>query len=88
MFKFSSGKAKHTLHCLQGTKTFGICYTEYTQDQNSLHSIGHYLNGIYGVSDSDFAGCKDTAWSTSGYVVLWYGGMCLQLEITLEGKVQ
>ena len=63
--------AKHTLRYLQGTKTLGI---RYTRDQNSLRSRGQDLNVIYGLSDSDFAGCKDTSKSTSGHIVLLNGG--------------
>ena len=59
--------AKHTLRYLQGTKTLGI---RYTRDLNRLNSRGHDLNVMYGLSDSDFAGCKDTSRSTSGYIVL------------------
>ncbi len=63
--------AKHTLRYLQGTKNLGI---RYTRDNNRLRSRGQDLNVIYGLSDSDFAGCKDTSKSTSGYVVLLNGG--------------
>ena len=63
--------AKHTLRYLQGTKTLGI---RYTRDLNRLSSRGHDLNVMYGLSDSDFAGCKDTSRSTSGYIVLLNGG--------------
>ena len=63
--------AKHTLRYLQGTKSLGI---RYTRDQNRLRSRGQDLNVIYGLSDSDFAGCKDTAKSTSSYLVLLNGG--------------
>ena len=62
--------AKHTRY-LQGTKTLSI---QYTRDLNRLISRGHDLNVMYGLSDSDFAGCKDTSRSTSGYIVLLNGG--------------
>jgi hypothetical protein len=63
--------AKHTLRYLHGTKTMGI---RYTRDIDRLRVRGHDLNVIYGLSDSDFAGCKDTAKSASGYIVLLNGG--------------
>jgi len=47
---------------------------QYTRDQNCLCSRGQDLDVIYGLSDSDFAGCKDASKSTSGYVVLLNGG--------------
>ena len=40
-----------------------------------MRNRGHDLNVIYGLSDSDFAGCKDTARSTSGYLVVLNGGV-------------
>jgi hypothetical protein len=46
----------------------------YTRDIDRLRVRGHDLNVMYGLSDSDFAGCKDTAKSTSGYIVLLNGG--------------
>jgi len=64
---------RHSLLNLQGTKSLGIHH--YTCDLNCLHVRGHDLNVIYGLSDSDFAGCKDTAKSTSGHVVLLNGGL-------------
>ena len=63
--------AKHTLRYVKGTLNLGI---KYTRDLNRLRNRGHDLNVLYGLSDSDFAGCKDTAKSTSGYVVLLNGG--------------
>ena len=63
--------ARHTLRYLQGTKSLGI---RYTRDLNRLRVRGQDLNVIYGLSDSDFAGCKDTAKSTSGHIVLLNGG--------------
>ncbi len=32
------------------------------------------MNVLYALSDSDFAGCKDTVRSTSGYMILMNGG--------------
>ncbi len=46
----------------------------YTHDVDRLRVRGLDLNVIYGLSDSDFAGCKDTAKSTSGYIVSLKGG--------------
>ena len=63
--------AKHTRRYLQGTKTLDI---RYTRDLNRLRSRGHDLKVMYGLLDSDFAGCKDTTRSTSGYIVLLNGG--------------
>ena len=63
--------AKHKLRYLQGAKSLGIGYT---RDLNRLRNRGQDLNVIYGLSDSDFAGCKDTAKSTSGHLVLLNGG--------------
>ena len=59
--------AKHTLCYLKGTKDLGI---HYTRDQDSLSARDQKLNTLYALSDSDFAGCKDTAKSTSGYMIL------------------
>ncbi len=33
------------------------------------------LNVLYGLSDSDFAGCKDSSRSTTGYMILMNGGV-------------
>ena len=63
--------AKHTLRYVKGTSHLGI---RYTRDLNRLRNRGHDLNVLYGLSDSDFAGCKDTSRSTSGYVALLNGG--------------
>ena len=63
--------ARHTLLYLQGTESLGI---RYTCDINSLCIRGQDLNVVYGLSDSDFAGCKDTVKSTSGHIVLLNGG--------------
>jgi hypothetical protein len=61
--------AKHTLRYLQDTKTMGI---RYIRDIDRLRVRGHDLNVLHGLSDSDsdFAGCKDAAKSTSGCIVL------------------
>ena len=64
--------AKHTLRYLKGTKDLGI---RYTRDQNRLSARDQKLNTLYALSDSDFAGCKDTAKSTSGYMILMNGGV-------------
>jgi hypothetical protein len=64
--------AKHVLHYLKGTIDFGI---RYTRDESRLLARDQKLNVLYGLSDSDFAGCKDTYRSTSGYMVLMNGGV-------------
>ena len=64
--------AKHTLRYLKGTKDLGI---HYTRDQDRLSARDQKLNTLYALSDSDFAGCKDTAKSTSGYMILMNGGV-------------
>ena len=64
--------AKHTLRYLKGSKDLGI---HYTRDQNRLSARDQKLNTLYALSDSDFAGCKDTAKSTSGYMILMNGGV-------------
>jgi hypothetical protein len=64
--------AKHVLHYLKGTIDFGI---RYTRDEARLLARDQKLNVLYGLSDSDFAGCKDTSRSTSGYMVLMNGGV-------------
>jgi hypothetical protein len=33
------------------------------------------MNVLYGLSDSDFAGCKDNSRSTTGYMILMNGGI-------------
>ena len=38
----------------------------YTRDVNRLQERRQKPNALYALSDSDFAGCKDTARSTSG----------------------
>ncbi len=58
--------AKHTLWYVKGTPNLGI---RYTWDLNRYD-----LNVLYSLSESDFAACKDTAKSTSGYLVLLNGG--------------
>ena len=57
---------------MKGTKDLGI---HYTRDQGSLSARDKKLNTLYALSDSDFAGCKDTAKSTSGYMILMNGGV-------------
>lgn len=65
--------AKHTLRYMKkGTSNLGI---RYTRDLNRLLNRGHNLNVLYGLSDSDFAGCKDTAKSTRLPRVMWYFSM-------------
>jgi hypothetical protein len=64
--------AKHALHYLTGTIDFGIGYT---RDKVQLLARDQKLNVLYGLSNSDFAGCKDTSCSTSGYMILMNGGV-------------
>ena len=64
--------AKHVLHYLKGTIDFGI---RYTRDEARLLARDQKLTVLYGLSDSDFAGCKDTSQSTSGYMILMNGGV-------------
>ena len=64
--------SKHTLRYLKGTKDLG---SRYTRDQDRLSARDKKLNTLYALSDSDFAGCKDTAKSTSGYMILLNGGV-------------
>jgi len=52
---------------LKGTIDLGI---RYTRDLARLHTRDQQLNVLYALSDSDFAGCKDTFRSTSGYIIL------------------
>ncbi len=40
-----------------------------------LRARDQSLNVLYGLSDSDFAGCKDTSRSTAGYMILMNGGV-------------
>jgi len=54
------------------TKDLGI---HYSRDQDRLSARDQKLNTLYALSDSDFAGCKDTAKSTSGYMILMNGGV-------------
>ena len=63
---------KHTLRYLKGTKDLGI---RYTRDQDRLSARDKKLDTPFAVSDSDFAGYKDTAKSTSGYMILMNGGV-------------
>jgi hypothetical protein len=62
--------AKHVLHYLKGTIGLGI---RYTRDLTRLCAWDQQLNVLYALSDSDFAGCKDTFRSTSDYMVLRNG---------------
>jgi hypothetical protein len=64
--------AKHVLRYLKGTIDLGI---RYTRDLARLHTRDQQLNVLYALSDSDFAGCKDTFRSTSGYMILMNGGV-------------
>jgi hypothetical protein len=64
--------AKHVLRYLKGTVELGI---QYTRDLARLQAREQELNVLYGLSDSDFAGCKDTSRSTSGYMILMNGGV-------------
>ena len=64
--------AKHTLRYVKGTLNLGV---RYTRDLNRLRNRGHDLNILNGLTDSDCVGCKDTAKSTSGYLVLLNGGL-------------
>ena len=64
--------AKHTQRYLKGTKDLGI---HYTRDQNHLSARDQKLNTFYALSDIDFAGCNDTAKSTSGSMILMNGGV-------------
>ncbi len=62
---------KHVLCCLKGTVELGI---QYTRDLARLQAREHELNVLYGLSDSDFAICKNTSRSTSGYMILMNSG--------------
>jgi hypothetical protein len=64
--------AKHTLRYLKGTVGLRI---RYTKDLQRLLARDQHLNVLYALSDSDFAGCKDTSRSTSGYMILMNGGV-------------
>ena len=64
--------AKHTLRYLKGTKDLGI---RYTRDQDRLSARDQKLNTLYALSDSDFAGYKDTSKSTAGNMILMNGGV-------------
>ena len=63
--------AKHVLLYLKGTMDLGI---KYTRDSERLRTRDQQLNVLYALSDSDFAGCKDTFRSTSDYMILMTGG--------------
>ncbi len=60
-----------SLHYLKGTTDLGI---RYTRDLTRLCAQDQQLNVVYALSDSDFAGCKDTFRSTSGCLILMNGG--------------
>ncbi len=61
--------AKYVLCYLKGTVELGIQYTRYlTLWRHQAHE--QELNVLNGLSDSDFAGCKDTSQTTSGYMIL------------------
>ena len=47
----------------------------YTRDLAGLHARDQQLNALYALSDSDFAGCKDTCRSTSSYMILMNCGV-------------
>jgi hypothetical protein len=64
--------AKHALRYLKGTVELGI---RYTRDLTRLRARDQDLNVLYGLSDSDFAGCKDTSSSTTCYMILMNGGV-------------
>ncbi len=64
--------AKHVLCYLQGTIGLGICYT---RNLDRLKARDQELNVLYALSDSVFAGCKDTSCYTSGYMILMNGGV-------------
>jgi hypothetical protein len=64
--------AKHVLCYLKGTVELGI---QYTRDFAQLQAREQELNVLYGLSDSAFAGCKDSYGSTSGYLILMNSGV-------------
>jgi hypothetical protein len=64
--------AKHVLHYLKGTIDFGI---RYTRVEARLLARDQTLHVLYGLSDSDFTGCKDMSRSAFGYMVLMNGGV-------------
>ncbi len=64
--------AKHALRYLKGTVKLGIRYTRYL---TRLRARDQSLNVLYSLSDTDFAGCKDTSRSTTGYMILMNGGV-------------
>ena len=80
--------AKHVLRYLRGTADYGTRITwRYTRDLNRLKLREQESNVMYALSDSDFAGCRDIAKSTSGYVIIMNGYWILLwklLDITLE----
>ena len=64
--------AKHVLRYLLGTPDYGM---QYTRDLDRLSKRDQKLNVLYALSDSDFAGCKDTAKSTTGYMIIMNGAV-------------
>jgi hypothetical protein len=62
--------SKH-VRCLKATVELGI---QRRRDLARLQAREQELNVLYGLSDSDFAGCKDTSCSTSGYMILMNSG--------------
>jgi hypothetical protein len=70
--------ANHVQRYLKGTVEHGI---RYTRDRERLKKRDQQLNVLYALSDSDFAGCKDTFSSTSGYIILANGGVVTWVPI-------
>ena len=58
--------AKRVMRYLQRTKDYMLTYRKLDQLE------------IIGYSDSDFAGCRDSMKSTSGYIYLLAGGAILE----------
>ena len=59
-------QAKNVLRYLKGTQEYGI---QYSRDLNRLRLRNQKLNTLYALSNSDFAGCRDTARSTSENII-------------------
>ena len=51
-------QARNVLRYLKGTQDYGI---HYTRDMTRLQVRKQKINTLYALSDSDFAGCRDTA---------------------------
>ena len=64
--------SNHALRYLSGTVNLVI---RYTRDLTRLQARDQALNMLYSLSDSHFAGCKDTSRSTTGYMILMKGGV-------------